>query len=183
MAVQVNESEVKTTVRLDERTLSMFQEKVRGMYGKLKGAQEKVLRDAVKLWLGKFGGLDVYAGKAVGDGAVAVVVTPEELPNLLNEGCTSFHLEAVRGSVSQAVVDQLLSSVGKQPSGVWLKRGDAFSLVHPSNIDVAELFGEECEKIVVVWGSSNKNELEAIMNAEAVLTVTPTFISFSRSEV
>ena len=180
MGVQIAVSKVKTTVNISEDLLKKFQKALVKYYGKVKGAQESAFEDSVKLWLGMFAGLRVYAGKIMnGSGKHwPIVLTGEELPKLFENGdivaCT---LKPVSGTVADTDINSILGSLG-DPEEVWVRKGDIFKKVSEFR-SVEELFSEGFEDAAFLWGLQGPVKMP-FANAKQILYVSSGSLEFSR---
>jgi len=104
---------VRTSLRIDSEMFEEFQDRVRELFGKVKGAQEVALNDAVKLWLnlscGVGGCAKVYFGWLEVEGFRGQrALTVEELAEVCGE-TTNLSVSAVGGLVDPAIIAKLFS--------------------------------------------------------------------------
>lgn len=179
LGVQISIQKVKTTVNVEADLLDRLHKALIKYYGKIKGAQERVIEDSVKLWLGMFTSLRVYAGKVMdGKGRQRpVVVTGRELPALFSgEDFISCTVNVVDGKVVDEDVKAVLEVLGF-PDAVWARRGDTFQKVEGESVE--KLFEEGFEDIVFLWGLSGRAEMP-FTKAKQALYVSHNSLDFSR---
>ena len=108
-----NAQVVRTSLRINSGMFEEFQDRVKELFGKVKGAQEIALNDAVKLWLnlsyGVGGYAKVYFGWLELEGFRGQrVLTVEELAEIC-EKVTNLSVSAIGGLVDPATIAKLFS--------------------------------------------------------------------------
>jgi len=146
----------RTSLRADSRLLEEFQERVREVFGKLKGTQELALNDAIKLWLelsrgagGSGSILFGYVETARFRGYRALYV--DEFAALL-DSVDEASMVVVNGSLHPVIVKKLLTL---KPDRVVLRErnGKASTINETKDLPLEEALSRKalCGTVYMIW--------------------------------